>query len=182
MVWALRLISLMFFSIVIRIWLKFYFAVIYPWLSDHYKILHMHNSTAVVPCAKFCSNQSLGMRMKQNGNLIILLHYNESIVCEMWHQTVISWVNSLRPSDACMNQQFNHHYTLHFNEVERGYTGITLSVCPSVDRIVSALYIQQYLLDPFHICTSYQATSEGVVCNVYFKTKKIEILANSLNL
>ena len=43
-----------------------------------------------------------------------------------------------------------------------GYTGITLSVCPSVDRIVSALYLQQYSLDPFHICTSYQATSEGV--------------------
>ena len=36
------------------------------------------------------------------------------------------------------------------------------SVCPSVDRIVSALYLQQYSSDPFHICTSYQATSEGV--------------------
>ena len=43
-----------------------------------------------------------------------------------------------------------------------GYTGITLSVCPSVDRIVSALYLQQYSSDPFHIYTSYQATSEGV--------------------
>ena len=43
-----------------------------------------------------------------------------------------------------------------------GYTGITLSVCPSVDRIVSALYLQQFSPDPFHICTSYQATSEGV--------------------
>ena len=43
-----------------------------------------------------------------------------------------------------------------------GYTGITLSVCPSVDRIVSALYLQQYSSDPFHICTSYQATWEGV--------------------
>ena len=43
-----------------------------------------------------------------------------------------------------------------------GYTGITLSVYPSVDRIVSALYLQQYSSDPFHICTSYQATSEGV--------------------
>ena len=31
-------------------------------------------------------------------------------------------------------------------------------VCPSVDRIVSALYLQQYSSDPFHICTSYQAT------------------------
>ena len=57
-----------------------------------------------------------------------------------------------------------------FNEAERGYTGITLSVCPSVclsicpsvDRIVSVLYLQQYSSDPFYICTSYQATSEGV--------------------
>ena len=36
------------------------------------------------------------------------------------------------------------------------------SVCPSVDRIVSAVYLQQYSSDPFHNCTSYQATSEGV--------------------
>ena len=36
------------------------------------------------------------------------------------------------------------------------------SVRPSLDRIVSALYLQQYSLDPFHIYTSFQATSEGV--------------------
>ena len=55
-------------------------------------------------------------------------------------------------------------------KLKAGYTGITLSVCPSVrpsvcpsvDKIVSALYLQQYSLDPFHICTSYQATKEGV--------------------
>ena len=47
-------------------------------------------------------------------------------------------------------------------KLKGGYTGITLSLCPSVDRIVSALYLQQYSSDPFHICTSYQATSEGV--------------------
>ena len=39
---------------------------------------------------------------------------------------------------------------------------VRLSLCQSVDRIVSALYFQQYSSDPFHICTSYQATSEGV--------------------
>ena len=39
---------------------------------------------------------------------------------------------------------------------------LRLSVCPSVDKIVSALYLQQYSSDPFHICTSYQATAEGV--------------------
>ena len=32
------------------------------------------------------------------------------------------------------------------------------SVCPSVDRIMSALYLQQYSSDAFHICTSYQAS------------------------
>ena len=50
------------------------------------------------------------------------------------------------------------------------FTGFTLSVCPSVDRIVSTLYIQQYLSDPFHICTCYQAAREGVACNVYLKS------------
>ena len=54
------------------------------------------------------------------------------------------------------------HYTLRFNKVEIGYTGFTLSICPSVDRMVSAQYLQQYLPDPFHIYASYQATSEGV--------------------
>ena len=57
---------------------------------------------------------------------------------------------------------------------KRGYTDFTLSVCPSVCpsvyRIVSALYLQQYSPDPFHICTSYQATSEGV-SHVMFVSK-----------
>ena len=51
-------------------------------------------------------------------------------------------------------------------KLKGGYTGFTLSVrlsvSPSVDRIVSALYLKQYLSDPFYISTSYQATSEGV--------------------
>ena len=66
-----------------------------------------------------------------------------------------------------------------FNEVEKGlywFHLVHLSVCPSVDRIVSALYPQQYSSDPFHICTSYQLTSEGV------SLVMVEILANSLNL
>ena len=39
-------------------------------------------------------------------------------------------------------------YTPRFNEVERGvywYHLVRLSVCPSVDRIVSALYLQEIL-------------------------------------
>ena len=58
--------------------------------------------------------------------------------------------------------------------------GFTLSACPSVDRIGSALYLQQYSSDPFHICISYQAASE-VMSPVKF-VSKFEILANSLNL
>ena len=38
---------------------------------------------------------------------------------------------------------------------------VSLSMCPSVHRTVSALYLQQYSSDPVPICTSYQATSEG---------------------
>ena len=57
------------------------------------------------------------------------------------------------------------YYTPRFNEVDWGvywYHLVRPSVCPSMDRIVTALYLQQYSSDPFHICTSYQATSEGV--------------------
>ena len=51
-----------------------------------------------------------------------------------------------------------------------GYIGFTPSVCPSVSTFVrpsfqhsvSTLYCLQFWLDPFHILTSYQATSEGV--------------------
>ena len=52
-----------------------------------------------------------------------------------------------------------------------GYIGFTPSVCPSVSTFVrpsfqhsvSAQYCLQFWLDPFHILTSYQATSEGVL-------------------
>ena len=67
----------------------------------------------------------------------------------------------LSSSDSNKTQIF--YYTPCFNEVPRGvnwYHLVRLSVCPFVDRIVSALYLQQYSSDPFHICTSYQATSE----------------------
>ena len=57
-------------------------------------------------------------------------------------------------------------FTPPLNEVEGGYTEFTLSVCLSiclcVDRIVPTLYLPQYLLDPFHIFISYQATSEDM--------------------
>ena len=55
-------------------------------------------------------------------------------------------------------------------KLKGGYTGITLSICPSVDRIVSPLYLQQYSLDPFsylHILSS--NFRRCVACNARFK-------------
>ena len=51
------------------------------------------------------------------------------------------------------------NYTPASTKLKGGYTGFTLSVnpsvrssvCPSVDRIESTLYLQQYSSDPFHI-------------------------------
>ena len=82
---------------------------------------------------------------------------------------------------VCKNQLFNmknfvsinFNYTSRFNEVERGvywFYLVRLSICLSVDRIVSTLYLQQYSSDPFHICTPYQATSE-CVSSVKFVSK-----------
>ena len=84
------------------------------------------------------------------------------------------WVYSMNMGWYTQNAIFivSHvwvYYTPRFNEVERGVywfylvrLSVCLSVCLSVDRIVSSLYLQQYSSDPFHICTSYQATSAGV--------------------
>ena len=63
------------------------------------------------------------------------------------------------------------------------YHLVLLSVCPSVDRIVSALYLQQYSLDPFHILHILSSNSRRcVACKVYFKIRKLKLLANSFNL
>ena len=51
----------------------------------------------------------------------------------------------------------------HSTKLKSVCPSIRPSVCPSVDRIVSALYLLKYSLDPFHIYTSYPATSEGVL-------------------
>ena len=52
-----------------------------------------------------------------------------------------------------------------------GYIGFTPSVRPSlrpsVPHPVSALQRLQFWLDPFHIYTSYHATSEGVSCVMF---------------
>ena len=124
-----------------------------------------------------------------------LSHYKEKMVSPPSHihnrNSYIVETTSLssimkQPLDFVQWHQWKSSiYTLRLNEVERGvywFHLVLLSVCPSVDRMVSALYLQQYSLDPFHIYISYQPTS-GVSRIMFFcKIKKIEILANSLNL
>ena len=51
---------------------------------------------------------------------------------------------------------------------------VSLSVCPTVDRILSALYLQQYSPDPFHIYTSYQVTGGVVHVNFFLKLKNLK--------
>ena len=87
-----------------------------------------------------------------------VIHFVQFSVCEA---EVISLTHWGRVTHICISK-LTIILPPASTKLKGGYTGITLSVCPSVDRIVSALYLQQYSSDPFHICTSYQATSEGV--------------------
>ena len=64
-------------------------------------------------------------------------------------------------ADDCRNMLFQYFLMM-------------MSVCPSVDGIISAL--QQYSPDPFHIYTSYQATSEGVSHVKVFDFSKLKNL------
>ena len=61
------------------------------------------------------------------------------------------------------------YYTPSLNEVEVGILvlpspSVRLSICPSVDRMVSTLYLPQYLLDPFHFYTSYIDQLKKMCC------------------
>ena len=70
------------------------------------------------------------------------------------------------------------------NEVVWAYVGFTLSVHPSVRLSVlhsmSALQCLEFWLDPFHIYTSYQATSEGLSLIKFLQNFKIWIFSNFL--
>ena len=77
------------------------------------------------------------------------------------------------------------YYTPRLNEVERGYIGFTLAVCPSVRLWTASCplcifnntrrihFIFKHLINNYMRCVAY---------NVCFKTQQFEILANSLNL
>ena len=69
--------------------------------------------------------------------------------------------------------------------------GILVSACPSmclcicwsVDKIMSTLHFQQYLLDPFQFFASFQATSEGVLyVKIFTKLQNLKFFAGLLNL
>ena len=103
-------------------------------------------------------------------------------ICVFFAGLLYQW--NQEPHTMCI---FKWHWTLVSFLYPRstklkGYTGFTLSVrlsvCLSVNRIVSTLYLVQYLPDPCHIYTSYQATSEGVsrTCKVFFKIKNFKFL------
>ena len=89
---------------------------------------------------------------KQNIQLcMVLLGFNELTVCGRM-TCILSWIR-VSIIKWLLSAQFLYPP---LNE------GILVSKCPSVDRIVSALYHLQYLADPFYIYTSYQTISEGV--------------------
>ena len=100
-----------------------------------------------------------------------------SMVCRLGGMGCLLWVQSIvyvLPVQSSCCRYAASWYPFNYTKLKGGYTGFTLSVresvSPSVDRIVSALYLPQYLSDPFHICTSYLATSEGV-SHVQFVSK-----------
>ena len=83
--------------------------------------------------------------------------------------------NNGHHSLTLMAKRFEYYHTILLNEVEGGGGGgvywfhlvrlspcpsVRLSVSPSVDSIVSDMYLQHYSPDPFHIYTSYRATSD----------------------
>ena len=119
---------------------------------------HLYSSTQPLLCAFGCNmytNHSCE-KYSQYINYIstylkaVSSHFNSPCLVSICHPLFLNYIQ--------------YHYTPHFNEVERGYTGFTLSICPShnlpiypsVNRIKSVLYLQQYSPDPFHINASYQ--------------------------
>ena len=76
---------------------------------------------------------------------------------------------------------FSYHYYPRFKEVERRaywFHLVHLSVSPSLDGIVSTLYLPQYSSDAFYFHTSYQPTSGNVLCVMCFNNSTIWIFVD----
>ena len=115
-----------------------------------------------------------------------LTAFSSSLVwCLLWWGQAIGhspWWPLLGVLSWCLIFKASH-YTPCFNEVEKGvYTGVyTLSVClcilpsarPSVDRVVSTLYLEQYSPDPFQYLNIFSSNLiRCVVCKVFLKIIK----------
>ena len=98
---------------------------------------------------------------------ITIVHIHEFSIGTQWSITEMTFVH----------QKLNDLTIPLHNEVVGGYTGFTLSVCPSV-RPTSTLYRLQFWLDPFHIYSSYQATSDGVSRKKFLEKINIWIFGN----
>ena len=132
------------------------------------KFLHWSDSNIILRCpSEFChKTERSSSWVSAEALKAVKLCHSLSLLCHIWQKNIfceMCWFFGVAKSIfwmVCI--LISVVIPLASTKLKGGYTGITLSVCPSVDRIVSALYLQQYSSDPFHICTSYQATSEGV--------------------
>ena len=99
-------------------------------------------------------------------------HIHISLILCVYHNTDEYGLRLMFPFVIGNRMYFRFIIPPASTKLKGGYTGFTLPVCPSVDRIVSALYLQQYSSDPHHICTSYQTTSEGVSRVIFVSNSK----------
>ena len=85
---------------------------------------------------------------------------------EWYHIVFLYWI-----CIECMSYEPLWKMYLHGNKHFLNLNlNVRLSICPSVDRIMSALYLQQYSSDPFHILYILSSNFRRcVACNVCFK-------------
>ena len=136
-------------------------------VSQYVSLPHCNDTSVVIHLDGFVQDYSNSCALAME----LLLSYTKPLI---WSGT-LEWHH--------MNVKASY-YTPRFNEVDGGYTGITLSVCPSVRlsvcgqnrvRSVSSTILIGSI-SYLHILSS--NFRRCVACNARFKIKKIEILAN----
>ena len=103
-----------------------------------------------------------------------------------WVNASLAVVQCHRPPTPCSVLKtlaapvYLFYYTPRFNEVERGYTSFTLSICGQ-NRVcsVSSTILVGSILYLYILSSNFR---RYVACKVCFKIQQFEILANSLNL
>ena len=110
-----------------------------------------------------CSIKALNSMEQINNAWVIVIFSLAKIIAKSPH-----WWQK-KPSHS------NSDIIILITNLKGGYTGFTLSVCPSVDIIVSALYLQQYSWDPYHnLHISSSNFRRCVALNVCYKIQKFE--------